>query len=383
MYFVEETKGVNYIKQFDYFLFTCVIVLTITGLVVLSSATRTMPGGTGIMRTQIVSIILGVIAALVIASLDYKILKSMGLVLYFASVAMLLYVLKWGVGYEEWGSRSWVLIPIIGSLRISFQPSEIAKISTVIMASIFLERIKEGQDINRDILKFIVYSAIPVGLILIQPDYGMTMIFLVALVLMVYICGIKYKYIVISFAALITSSPLIWFFALNDKRKKRILEFISPGSDPLGSSLQLDKAQLAIGSGRLYGSGLYKGIQTQIGSVPVKESDMIFSVIGEELGFIGSVLIICLVFIIIFRCIYVARNSRDHFGTFLVIGITGMIAFQFIQNIGMCLRLFPVTGLPLPFVSQGGSAMVTNYMSIGIILSVSMRRKRAMFQTNQ
>lgn len=382
MYFVEETKGVNYLKQFDYILFFSVLLLTITGLVVLSSAARTMSSGSSIMKTQVASIILGVITALIMSAFDYKSLKSIGFIFYFGCIGMLVYVFKWGVGYEDFGSSSW--ISLFG--LVSFQPSEITKIAFVIVASLFLERLKEGsniKDMKRDTIKLIFYTMLPIGLILLQPDYGMAIIFVVGLVVMVYIYGIKYKYIFMFMGLMVGAFPLVWFFMLNDRRKQRILEFIFPGSEPTGSSWQLDRAELAIGSGRLFGNGLYKGIQTQNNLVPVKESDMIFSVIGEELGFIGSILLLVLILIIIFRCIYIAKNAQDDFGAFLVMGITGMMGFQFLQNIGMCLRLVPLTGLPMPFVSQGGSAMVTNYLSIGIILSVSLRRKRTMFQNNQ
>ncbi|HHV95405.1 MAG TPA: rod shape-determining protein RodA [Clostridiaceae bacterium] len=379
MYFVEETKGINYLKQFDYILFCSVLLLTITGLVVLSSATMTMSGGPSIMRTQIVSIVLGLIAALVMSSFDYKNLKSIGFIFYFGCIGMLVYVLRWGVGYETFGSRSW--ISILGLL--TFQPSELMKIASVIVSATLLERMKEGNDVRRNTIKFIFYAMLPIVLILLQPDYGMAMIFIVGFIILIYIYGIKYKYIFMFMGLLVGAFPFVWFFMLNDRRKQRILEFFFPGSEPTGSSWQLDRAELAIGSGRIFGSGLYKGIQTQNNLVPVKESDMIFSVIGEELGFIGSVFVLILILIIIYRCIYIAKNAQDDFGAFLVMGIIGMMGFQFLQNIGMCLRLMPLTGLPLPFVSQGGSAMVTNYLSIGIILSVSLRRKRAMFQNSQ
>jgi len=387
MYFVEKSKGVNYIKHFDYILFISVLILSAVGLVVLSSAVRTVPGGRGMMIIQIVSMVIGIIASLIICAFDYNSFKTIGFLLYVITLGLLVYVLFKGVGYEEVGSNSWIIIPVIGGFSLSFQPSELGKITYVILLSTFLERMKEGQDTNKNIIKLIVYMLLPIGLLIKQPDYGMTIVFIVAFFTMIYIFGIKYKHIFFTAGTILFTTPFLWLFALNDQRKQRILEFIFPGADPGGSSYQIDKAQIAIGSGQIYGSGLYKGIQTQtppqIGGVPVRESDMIFSVIGEELGFIGSILIIVLLIFIILRCIYVAKNSRDFYGSFLVIGLTGMLAFQFLQNIGMCLRLVPVTGLPLPFISQGGSAMVTNYISIGIILSVSMRRKRAMFLNQQ
>ena len=149
---------------------------------------------------------------------------------------------------------------------------------------------------------------------------------------------------------------------------------------------------MTIGSGQLFGKGLFHGLQTQNSSsvirssnfnVPEKQNDFIFSVIGEELGFIGSIAVLLLIFFILFRCLYIARNSRDEYGSFMVIGITAIFAFHFIENIGMCIGVLPVTGIPLPFISQGGSSLVTNYISVGILLSVSMRRKRTIFNSSQ
>jgi len=167
---------------------------------------------------------------------------------------------------------------------------------------------------------------------------------------------------------------------LKPHQKKRILTFIFPGSDS-DASYQVDKARIAIGSGKLFGKGLYEGIQTQAesGGVPIKESDFIFTVVGEELGFIGALVMIILIYFILMRCLYIAKNSRDKFGSFLVAGVTAMFAFHFIENIGMCVGVLPVTGIPLPFVSYAGTAMITNYVALGIVLSVSMRRKRTLF----
>ncbi|HHV98118.1 MAG TPA: rod shape-determining protein RodA [Clostridiaceae bacterium] len=382
MYSVQKTKDINFFKQFDYILFFSVLLLSIIGVVVLDSATHMAEPAVHAryMKTQIFSIILGVIAAITISVIDYKYyLKTLGFVLYGLCIALLVVVLFKGVG-ESWGSKSWLRAPFVGS----FQPSEIAKIAFIICGSIFLERLKESQkDRVKNIIKYLVYSAIPIALIFKQPDYGMVVAYMVILICMLFIYGIKYKYIFITVGAAAATTPFIWFFALNEKRKARIIEFIMPGTDKLNSGWQILRAQMAIGSGQLFGSGLYKGMQTQNDGVPVKESDFIFTVIGEELGFIGAMVVLILIFCILLRCIYIAKNSRDLFGSYMVIGITAMLGYQFFQNIGMCVRLLPVTGIPLPFVSAGGSAMVTNYIAIGIALSVSVRKKKAIFNGNK
>ena len=381
MYFVEKTKGTNFIKQFDYLLFLSVILLSTIGIVVLDSATNTMTLAehSRYMNTQALSLIIGVSVALIICVIDYKYyIKPIGILFYLTCVVLLVIVLFKGMGYSSGGSSSWLRVPIVGS----FQPSELAKIAFIVFISIFFERIKEGQA-KKNVFKLIFYSILPIGLVIAQLDFGTAMVYIFIFFMLIFICGIKYRYIFMTMGAALITAPFFWFFVLNEKRKARVLEFISPGSDQLGSSYQLNRAEMAIGSGQIYGSGLYKGIQTQNGGVPVKESDFIFTVIGEELGFIGAMVVIVLIFCILLRCIYIAKNSRDYYGAFLVIGLSSMFGFHFMENIGMCVRILPVTGIPLPFVSAGGSAMITNYIALGIILSVSIRRRKTIFNSSQ
>jgi rod shape determining protein RodA len=214
----------------------------------------------------------------------------------------------------------------------------------------------------------------------LQKDFGTTMVFLFIIVTMLFIYGIKYRYFLIVLGFGVLSSPFAWFFALNEKRRDRIRVFIDPERDPLGAGMNVSRSKLAIGSGQITGKGLFEGPQTQNSAVPVKESDFIFSVIGEELGFIGALIIILLIMVLLIRCIYIAMNAREHFGSFMVVGISSMFAIHFIENIGMSIGILPVTGIPLPFISAGGSSMVTNLTAVGILLSISMRQKKVIFQ---
>ncbi|MGI6778153.1 MAG: rod shape-determining protein RodA [Acetivibrionales bacterium] len=376
MYFVEKIKGINFFKRFDYLLFVSVLALSTIGLLALHSATHT-DTNSNTMKVQIASIVMGITLALIVSAFDYKDFKTIGIGLYVVSVILLILVLYKGVGYQTWGSRSWLNIPFLGT---GFQPSEISKITVILVTALYFERISEGQGKN-NVLKLLIAAIIPVVLVVLQPDFGTAMVFVFMLMTMFFIHGIKYRYIFITIAAFMAAAPFAWFFILNDKRKDRILTFLYPEREPLGAGFQVIRSKMAIGSGQIFGKGLYNGIQTQNNGVPVQESDFIFTVIGEELGFIGSMVVILLVFFIILRCIFIAMNSRDMYGSFLVIGLTGMMAFHFIENIGMCIGILPVTGIPLPFVSAGGSAMVTNYFAIGIILSVSIRRRKAIFNS--
>ncbi len=353
------------------------LAFSLLGLMVLNSATRSIDGGTGITLKQVLSLIIGVVLALVLSLIDYKDLRIVGPFLYLGTTALLVYVLFKGFGEETTGAKSWMMIA-----GFSFQPSEVAKITFVIMAALFLDRLKEKSG-RLNMLKLIVYSAIPIALVMAQNDTGTAMVFIFTFAVMVFIYGLPYKYFLAAGAAFVLSTPFLWKFALRPHQKKRILTYLFPESDPTDAGYQILHSKRTIGSGRLFGKGLYKGIQTQQGFVPVKESDFIFTVIGEELGFIGAVGVLLFIFFILLRCIHVARNSRDQFGSFLVTGLTGMLAFHFIENIGMTIGLLPIAGIPLPFVSAGGSAMISNYIAIGIVLSVSMRRKKTIFDSSQ
>ncbi|HHV29589.1 rod shape-determining protein RodA [Acetivibrio mesophilus] len=374
MYFVEKTKNSNIVKRFDYFLFLAVTFLSVIGAFVLKSAVATMPSGRRMFLVQMGSIVVGTILALIISLLDYKDFKILGIPFYIFTVVLLVLVLFIGTG-EELGSRSWLNI-----MGFSLQPSELAKISMVLISSVFLERIYDGQK-NRtaNIIKFVIYTSIPIVLVMAQKDFGTTLVFVFAVFVMLFVFGISYKYILMMMGACVASLPIIWFFVLNDNRRNRIRVFLNPELDPLGAGWNVIRSKIAIGSGQIFGKGLFKGIQTQNSLVPVKESDFIFSVVGEELGFVGAVIILALVFFILMRCLYIVRNARDRYGAFLVTGITAFFAIHFIENIGMSIGLLPVTGIPLPFVSQGGSAMLTNYIAIGVVLSVSARRQKSFY----
>ncbi len=394
MYYVEKTKGTNFIKQFDFPLFISILVLSMIGITVLMSALGIKPPimqwinpenvveGTptawALWFKQLACLVAGIVIALVLSTIDYKDFKTLGIVLYIVSVILLVLVLF--IGKETNGAKSWLVLPVIGQ----FQPSELSKVALVVVIPVFFERLKEGQDKAKNTLKLIIYFLILITLILLQRDVGTTMVIVFSFIVMLFVYGIPYRYFVIAIGAFTASTPLIWLFVLPKYPhiKDRILSFLNPESDLLGKGLQVHRSKMTIGSGQITGHGLFQGIQTQ-NSVPFKQNDFIFSVVGEELGFIGCMVVLLLVFFILFRCLYIARNSRDEYGKFIVVGITAILAFHFIENIGMSIGVLPVTGIPLPFMSQGGSALITNYMSAGILLSVSMRRKRAIFNSSQ
>lgn len=386
MYFVEKTKDTNFIKQFDFPFFIAVLILSIIGILVLMSAIQGMPSWQSTWLKQVLCLVIGIILALTISTLDYKDFKTLGILIYMVSMAMLVLVLL--TGEEVNGSKSWLSMPVIGR----FQPSELAKVAFVLVIPMFFERIKEGIHVRKNLIKVVIYAAAPVILVFLQRDVGTALVFVFSFVVMLFVFGVPYRYFFIAIGTFAVSAPFLWLFILPDHIKGRIQTFLNPELDLQGKGLQVYRSKMTIGSGQLFGKGLFHGLQTQNSGpviqsssfkVPFKQNDFIFSVVGEELGFIGSAIVIALIIFILFRCLYIAANSRDDYGAFIVSAIAAIFAFHFIENIGMCIGVLPVTGIPLPFMSQGGSALITNYMSVGVLLSVSMRRKRTIFNSSQ
>lgn len=384
MYYVEKTKGTDYFRQFDYSLFVAVVLMSLFGVIALRSALG-VQGVAGVWLKQVICLCIGIVAAIAISAIDYKDFRTLGIIIYLGSIALLVLVLL--IGEKKYGSRSWLIVPVIGQ----FQPSEPAKVAYALVVPLFFERLREGKDIGKNVIKLLIYAMLPICLVLLQPDVGTAMVFVFSFIVMLFIYGIPYRYFIIAAGTLAAAAPVLWFYVLPMERfdhiRARILTFIYPESDLLGDGLQVYRSKVTIGSGQIFGKGIFNRLHAQNSSsmfnVPKMETDFIFSVIGEEMGFIGSVAFILIVFFFLFRCIYISLNARDAYGSFMVICIASMLGFHFIENIGMCIGVLPVTGIPLPFVSQGNSSLIANYLNIGIVLSVSMRRKRTIFNSSQ
>lgn len=366
-----KVRGLDVIRRFDYILLTLVLILTAVGFLVLRSATATMNTGASIIKMQLIAIVLGVIIGIVLSLIDYQYFKPYGVFIYIIAIVLLIYVIPYGYGRELFGSNSWIKLPN-GS---TFQPAEIAKLAYVMVVPALLAKLKEEFDIKILILT-IISSVLPIILILMQPEFGTAVVFSISLLMMLFIYGIKFKWFAIGVGVLISMIPVIWLF-LKEYQKTRIITLLNPSSAK-ADNYQIAKAKMAIGSGQLTGQGLFNGNLTQNGStgLPIKDTDFIFSVAGEELGFIGVVIIVGLLFLIIARIIYIAATSDDLYGKFIASGIVGILMFHFIENVGMNVGVLPISGIPLPFVSGGGSAMLINYALIGLVLSISMRRRR-------
>ena len=240
---------------------------------------------------------------------------------------------------------------------------------------------KNKRDINKPLKLLIVLAilGVPVLLIIKQPDYGTAMAFMVATLLMLIAAGIDKKYIIITAILVVVSVPILYKFVLPEHAKKRIDIFLNPESDPRGSGYNIIQSKLAIGAGGLTGMGIFKGNQTQLGFLYPKTTDFIFAVIGEEMGFIVAGTIIILYVFLITKCLYVAKTAKDEAGTLIASGITGVFLFHMVENIGMVMGLLPITGVPLPFISYGGSSLITNFLCIGLLLNISGKRQKTIF----
>ena len=360
-----------------------VLMLSIIGLVVISSAVEINknPGNMVFIQKQLIALIVGTITIIIIQFYDYSILREYSDLIYIFTVGILALLLL--IGAEKSGGKSWISI---GS--INFQPSEIAKLVVIITLANVMSQMKEKLKNLAGILKSGLYAFIPFILIILQNDLGTALVILFIYLVMLYAAGGNKKIMLLifggSFLLIIillashflfeTPLPLIKEYQLN-----RLIVFVNPDIDPQGAGYNILQSKIALGSGKIFGKGLFSGTQNQLNFLPEKHTDFIFSVIGEEFGFIGISVVLTLYLFLFLNMIKVAVNARDDFGKLVVTGIIALLFFHVFQNSGMTMGVMPITGIPLPFISYGGSAMLSNMIAIGIIININVRKKKIMF----
>ncbi len=372
---ISVTKPVDYLVEFDYFLLVIALAITFIGLIYLGSAVSNMyaDGGTSAMRSQIAGLVVGVIFALVLAFFDYNLLKKITWPFFAVNVLLMLSVFT-PLGVEDYGSRSW-----IGIGSFTYQPSELMKLAMVLVIAIELEKAQEEGFGFRRVAIISFAFLVPLGLIILQKDMGQAMVLTFSFLMVLFVGRAKWWYVLSVLALGGAAIPFLWKFYLNGTRRARLFAFIDPEKYP-DYSLQLIRSETAIGSGGLTGQGVGQGAMNGGKKILVKMSDSIFAVIGEEGGFIIAALVVLLFAVLLLRMCYISARARDMYGKCVAAGILAMFLFNIFENIGMNLGIMPITGLPLPFISKGGSAMITNYICIGLLLSVSLRRKREFFE---
>ncbi len=363
----------NYFKQLDYVLIALVVVLALLGLLMIASATKSTESSRQ-MLVQSVAVVMGLCFMFIMAAVDYESYTGIEKYLYIGSILILIFVLLFGKGKDETGANSWIRIGGIG-----LQPSELVKISFCITFSNLLAKSRETINAPKTLLKLILHFGILAGLVILQNDTGTALVFLFMFLCMLFAAGLSYKYIFAGLGAFLAFLPLAWFVLMQPYQRERILVFLNPERDATGAGYQVLQSKIALGSGEFLGRGYMQGPQNQLGMLPENQTDFIYGVIGEEFGFIGSVLVLLLLVLLIIRCIYIALHAKNDLGCFMAIGIAAMFTFHTFENIFMCIGLMPVTGIPLPFLSYGGSSALTNCIAIGLVLSVWSRRKPLRF----
>ena len=365
--------------KFDNILNFAVIGLLAIGTLLVYAGTREWFRSYGLdpeyyLKRHSINIVIGVLLAYGTTLIDYRLLRAYTPIIWLAAVVGLVLVLIPGIGSEINGARAWIALP--GGFQI--QPAELAKIAIIVgIAMILADRDQVDQDpSDLDVLKALAISAVPILLIIAQPDLGTVLIISAAVVAMIGASGARAIWVVgLLLLAIVGVFTAVQTGAVNEYQVARLQSFVDPNADPQSTGYQLRQSRITIGSGGLFGKGLFEGPQTNGRFVPEQQTDFIFTVAGEELGFVGCSLILFLYFLIFLRAFAICKRSSDLFGRLVCIGVIAWFGFQTFENIGMAMGLMPMTGVPLPFLSYGGSSMFANLIGIGLLQNVYARSR--------
>lgn len=357
-------------RYFDLILFGSSILLLLLGLLMIYSTS--LDSGPSMVYKQILVGIGGILGLFALAFFDYRNLKKKTGLIYVVVVLALLFV--WLFGANVRGSTRWIDLYFI-----RLQPAELAKLAMIIIMAKFLDQHGERLKSFRYVLLSAVYVFIPVTLVLLEPDLGSALVIMAIWFSMLMFSKMSKKQIIIMIAGFMVLAVLAWFFALHDYQKERVFTFLNPNSDPRGSGYNVLQSIIAVGSGGLWGRGVGRGLQSQLKFLPERQTDFIFASTAEELGLLGGVIILGLYYVLLMRIVRACRASRDNFGMYLTLGVFFMLFSQAVINIGMNLGLLPVTGIPLPLLSNGGSSLLTTLLSLGLVQSVIARQKALKF----
>ena len=369
-------------RNFNFRLLFYVLVLNGIGIAVIASAES---GQQSYINRQLIGLFGGLLIAVVLSLLNYRYVLRCSSLIYLGCVVILLAVILAGkLGGAGTGSRRWIDLPVIGR----FQPSEFVKIGLIIFFSWFLQKYQEKIDQPSTLFLLAAFAAIPLLLILKQPDLSTSIVIIFTILCLIYTAGISYKWILFAAAVTIPGVALIVYLSqlglmpfLEGYQVKRILAFINPGKYA-ELNLQQDNSKMAIGSGQLYGKGLFNNTSISVKNgnfLSEEHTDFIFSVIGEEMGFVGSMIVLALLLLFVFECFRMAAKARDMAGKLLCTGVGTLVGFQAFTNIAVATGIFPNTGLPLPFISYGVSSLVSLYIGIGIVLNVGLQQNKLEF----
>jgi len=366
----ELTRSVRlFFKQADKLLFLLALAASLAGLLLVRSATLSY-GTDRYTLVQGIALALGIAVYFIFSLTDLEYISGLWRWAFFTNLLLIASLLLFGVGGAETGNNSWLRFSLFG-ISTGIQPGEVAKVIFIVT---FARHIAETEDATGEIwnvVKLLLHFALPAGLLLfVSGDYGMVLAFVFIFLCMAFTGGMPFRYFLLLFGAAAAASPLIWTYALKDYHRERILVLLNPEMDPLGAGYHAIQSKTALGAGQMLGRGLFQGPQTQYGHLPAKHTDFIFSVAGEELGFVGCLLIMLLLTALIARIIHVGLRSQNRLSSLVCNGVAAMLIFQTFENIGMCIGLTPVIGVTLPFISYGGSSLLVCFAALGLVSSV-------------
>jgi rod shape determining protein RodA len=362
------------LKNFDFPLLYASLGILGLSCAMIYSASRGGSAGTSFVEKQVIWAVIGFMIAAVVAGVDHNVYSRHSGKLYVLNILVLLFV-KFA-GHSSKGAQRWIGV---GSFTI--QPSEFAKIIMVICLAAFLMHRKDGIRGFGVFVTSFLYLAVPMGLIFLQPDLGTSLVLVAIWITMMFVMGTDIKNILLFFAAGTVLALTAWNVpgVMKDYQKNRVITFVNPAADPLGSGYHVTQSRIAIGSGKLLGKGYLKGTQRELRFIPEQHTDFIYTVVGEEMGFAGAAAVLALYFVVLWRGLAIMYAAEDWMGRAIASGVVGMFAFHTVVNIGMTLGIMPVTGVPLPMFSYGGSSLMANMIGIGLLEGISMRRHKISF----
>jgi len=364
-----RAAAISYIRSTDRLTWAFCIVLSGLSLLLLSGLYNTGYAGSRNLIVQSAAVVLGLLMVLVLSNIDYEVIANLWKL--YLPLCYGLVLATFLVGAARGDDQAWITIG-----GFSLQPSELLKVAFIMAFGLHLSKVEGQVNEPRQLVLLCLHGGLPVLLIHFQGDDGSALMIGLIFLSMLFAAGLSWHYIVAAVGAAAVLSPLVWFFVMNEDHRNRFLIMFDPMSDPQGYGLQQLKGLLAIGSGQLRGSGLFSGDHVY---VPEIRNDFIFSFVGNSMGFIGCLLVICLLSGLCARLLYNAFHARDPLGRYICVGAFAMVAFQSIFNIGMCLSLLPVIGITLPFLSSGGSSVIALYAAMGLVVSVKMHSSDKMF----
>jgi rod shape determining protein RodA len=362
------------LRHIDPVLIVTAVALSMIGILMVYSATHQSLLAQDLdpavyLKKQVVFLGLGAVAAILASSFDYRFLKVYAGILYVASLVLLVLV-RTPLGTTVKGSQRWFQL-----FGFQFAPSEVAKVALIVMLAAFISELRSSDRTLEDVFRATAIAAVPGLLVFLQPDLGTSIVLAAILLGVLIVAGARVRHLaVLAVTALLLMFGAFQLHVVQDYQISRLTGWLDAEGDASGAGYNKLQSEIAIGSGGLTGRGYLKGPQTNLDFVPEQHTDFIFTVVGEEFGFVGSTAVLVLFGVLIWRAFRIALLSKDPFGTYVAAGIGSMFALQMFVNVGMTLGIMPITGIPLPFVSYGGSSLVTNAIAVGMLLNIHMRR---------